>query len=202
MKDSTATTGTLFRSAPAFEGGSGIGSQLFGAADSDLSEPEDDDEVSEPPPSEPELDDDSDLEDAVESESGSENENDSASSSSILEVPASTPSACSPWRSAPAYSPVLYLSTSSEYLPPSSKPKATALAADGLGQEREGKSRKAGKEADKEHTEWNNVMEGYENSLDVDHVFERFANRVGYEGEQCVRWVFAIFQCLRYRSLS
>lgn len=188
-KGSTTTTGTLFGSASALEGRSGIGSQLFGAADTDLSEPEDDDEVSEPPPSEPDIDDDSGLEDAVESES--EDERDSASSSSILEVLASTPSASSPWRSAPAYSPVLYLSTSSEYLPPSSKPKTAVSADDGLGPAKEGKSRKAGKEADKEHTEWNNAMEGYENSLDIDHVFERFVSRVGYEGEQCVRWVFA-----------
>ena len=33
------------------------------------------------------------------------------------------------------------------------------------------------------------AKETYEDSLEVDHVFERFTKRVGYEGEQCVRLV-------------
>ena len=32
------------------------------------------------------------------------------------------------------------------------------------------------------------AMEGYENSMDVDHAFERFSKRVSYEGEQCLRY--------------
>ncbi len=33
------------------------------------------------------------------------------------------------------------------------------------------------------------AKETYEDSLEVDQVFERFMNRVKYEGEQCVRCV-------------
>ena len=41
---------------------------------------------------------------------------------------------------------------------------------------------------------WNAAMEGYENSLDVDQVFERFVRRVSYEGEQCIRCVSNTFR--------
>ena len=45
-----------------------------------------------------------------------------------------------------------------------------------------------GTEDDKDKSGWDTAMEGYENSMDVDHVFERFARRVGREGAQCIRY--------------
>jgi hypothetical protein len=40
--------------------------------------------------------------------------------------------------------------------------------------------------AKKQHVSW--ATETYENSLPMDHVFERFTKRVGYEAKQCVRF--------------
>lgn len=185
---------SLFGATPSFGAAGGIGSQLFGANSNDVSseDEEDDETATEPPPSEPASDNDeeNDGED-VDHESEPESE-----SSSVLQAPASTPSASSAWRSAPAYSPPMYLSTTSEYLPPPPKAKAKIEVEDGLGPEKEGKSKKAGKKEDekatKEGNEWNAAMEGYENSLEVDHVFERFAKRVGYEGEQCIRYTSSL----------
>ena len=45
------------------------------------------------------------------------------------------------------------------------------------------------KEDEKERKAWENAMEGYEDSLEVDKVFEKFARVAGYEGEQCIRSV-------------
>lgn len=84
----------------------------------------------------------------------------------------------SQWKDAPAYPP-LYLSTVSEYLPPQSKPKLPAGISDGLD---DAPAPKSGKDIS-----W--AFEPYENSLEVDYAFERFAKRVSYEGEQCVRYV-------------
>ncbi|KAJ7460580.1 programmed cell death protein 2 [Mycena latifolia] len=83
----------------------------------------------------------------------------------------------SPWKSAPSYPP-LYLSTCSEYLPAQPKVKLPpgVQIVDPLDD-----SGKGGKDVS-----W--ISETYENSLDVDQVFERFTKRVGYEGEQCVRY--------------
>lgn len=83
----------------------------------------------------------------------------------------------SPWTSAPAYPP-LYLSTTSEYIPPPPKLKLPpgVTVEDPL--DDEGKS-----------GGW--APEGYENSMDLDHVFERFAKRVASEGEQCIRYVLS-----------
>lgn len=79
----------------------------------------------------------------------------------------------SEWKTTPAYPP-MYLSTSAEYLPPAPKPRNSPEEA--ILEEADGK----GKEAT-----WG--MESYENSLDLDHVFERFMRRVGHHGEQCIR---------------
>ena len=78
------------------------------------------------------------------------------------------------WSETPAYD-ALYLSTTPEYLPPAKKvklPKEAEVDEDDEG----GKTKGGG---------WG--LEGYENSIDVDHAFERFTKRVGYEGEQCIR---------------
>ncbi|TFY61534.1 hypothetical protein EVJ58_g4453 [Rhodofomes roseus] len=78
------------------------------------------------------------------------------------------------WQETAAYG-ALYLSTTSEYLPPAKKvklPKGVEVNEDD-----EGKGKDGG---------W--ALEGYENSIEVDHAFERFTKRVGYEGEQCIRY--------------
>jgi pre-rRNA-processing protein TSR4 len=76
-----------------------------------------------------------------------------------------------PWKSAPSY-PALYLSTVSEYLPASAKPKLpdTAEVVDPAGKD----------------VSW--ISEAYENSMDTDHAFDRFSKRVEAEPEQCVRY--------------
>ncbi|KAJ7088581.1 programmed cell death protein 2 [Mycena epipterygia] len=86
----------------------------------------------------------------------------------------------SPWRSAPSYPP-LYLSTCSEYLPAQTKIKLPpgVQIVDPIND-----SGKGGKDVS-----W--ISEAYENSLDVDQVFERFTKRVGYEGDQCTSLPYA-----------
>ncbi|KIK65701.1 hypothetical protein GYMLUDRAFT_39202 [Collybiopsis luxurians FD-317 M1] len=84
----------------------------------------------------------------------------------------------SPWKAAPSYIPPLYLSTASEYLPPQPKPKippGTQISDPAADEGGGGKD-----------ISW--AFEPYENSLEVDQVFERFTKRVGYEGEQCIRY--------------
>ncbi len=83
----------------------------------------------------------------------------------------------SPWKTAPAYLP-LYLSTVSEYLPPPPKLKLPAGVAVDMDDDDQGSKGKDG-------SGWS--TEGYENSMDVDHAFERFSKRVSFEGEQCLR---------------
>ncbi|KAJ7224488.1 programmed cell death protein 2 [Mycena pura] len=105
--------------------------------------------------------------------------NDAESDSSddeLLSALAATTLEESPWLSAPSYAPI-YLSTCSEYLPaqPKNKLPPGVQIAD---PDDSGKGDK--------DVSW--ISEAYENSLDVDHVFERFTKRVGYEGEQCVRY--------------
>lgn len=82
----------------------------------------------------------------------------------------------SPWRSAPAYPP-LYLSTVSEYIPPQPKPRLPQGV----------KVEDTAEDDDRKEKDISWAKETYEDSLEVDQVFERFVNRVGYEGEQCVR---------------
>ena len=82
----------------------------------------------------------------------------------------------SPWVSSPIYPP-LYLSTISEYVPP---PLKFILPAGELVEDYDESKGVKG-------ANW--AAETCENSLDVDYVFERFTTRVGYEGDQCVRYV-------------
>jgi len=130
-------------------------------------------------PSPPELpgEKDADHTDTV-NDDPSDTESESISSeNSLLTAMASVTVADSEWKSAPAYPP-LYLSTASEYLPPQSKPHNAPHITDSEG---------GGKDIS-----W--ASEAYEDSLEMDHVFERFTKRVGYEGEQCIRSVTC---CLR-----
>jgi pre-rRNA-processing protein TSR4 len=111
-----------------------------------------------------------------------EEENDSDSGSSdgedLLTAMAAVKIEESPWQNAPTY-PSLYLSTVAEYLSPQSKPRLPKdVIVDDLGDE------------DKKDKDVSWAKETYEDSLEVDQVFERFMKRVGYEGEQCVRLVF------------
>ncbi|KAF7971276.1 hypothetical protein HWV62_21518 [Athelia sp. TMB] len=100
-----------------------------------------------------------------------------ASEESLIIALASTSLEASPWASSPAY-PALYLSTVAEYVPPPPKSKIPpgAKIIDPLD------------EIDEDGKKANWVLEAYENSLEIDHIFERFTKRVGYEAEQCVRY--------------
>ncbi|TCD68407.1 hypothetical protein EIP91_010808 [Steccherinum ochraceum] len=115
----------------------------------------------------PDMDDDE--EDADDDEDSSEDEDD------LVTAMASTTLEDSQWKTAPAYSP-MYMSTVAEYLPPA--PRARVSPEEALLEEAaEGKTKEGG---------WG--MEGYENSMNLDQVFERFTRRVGYQGEQCIRY--------------
>ncbi|KAI5122504.1 hypothetical protein M0805_001412 [Coniferiporia weirii] len=181
MKAGTTASSGLFGSAPTFGANSsmsGLGSQLFGAPPGTEDEGHGHDAAA-PPPPDSESESDSEAEDDVDSESDE----------SILAAPALTPAEASPWRAAPSYTP-LYLSTALEYVPPPPKVKAPIGVDDGeIGS---GKSRKAEERREereeKDRLAWDSAMEGYEDSMEVDKVFERFARRAGYEGEQCIRY--------------
>lgn len=103
-----------------------------------------------------------------------EDENDSdtdSSESSLITALASTALSESTWKSAPSYPP-LYLSTLTEYLPPQGIPKLPkGLKVEGL----------------REDVTW--TKEKYENSLELDQIFERFTKRVAVEAKQCIRFV-------------
>jgi pre-rRNA-processing protein TSR4 len=108
----------------------------------------------------------------------------SSSDESLITAMASTSLETSPWISAPSYPP-LYLSTASEYLPPPPKTKLPAGV-----HIQDPADDDNGKEGGK-NTNW--AFEAYENSLEVDHVFDRFTKRVSHEGEQCVRYGISEF---------
>ncbi|KAI0763746.1 programmed cell death protein 2 [Trametes elegans] len=147
----------------------GLGSQIFGGAAAP--EPE-------PAPTES-----AERRGSSDDESSSEDEDDESGDGEDDALAASlqaTSLSDSPWKTAPAYAP-LYLSTVSEYLPPPPKVRVPAGATVDPDAE-DGKSPKGKDSA----AGWD--LEGYENSLDVDHAFERFSKRVGYEGEQCLRY--------------
>lgn len=89
------------------------------------------------------------------------------------------------WLAYPSYEPV-YLSTISEYLPP--PPKSNIKAEKYL--------------QDESGQEWR--MEGWEKSVNIDSVFEKFTKRVSNEPEQCVRLVvtrliYAMLICCQIR---
>lgn len=119
----------------------------------------------------------------AESDVESEGSTSLSSDESLITAMASTKLDTSPWISASSYPP-LYLSTTSEYLPPPPKLKLPA----GADIQDPADDNDGGK--DGKNTSW--AFEAYENSLEVDHVFDRFTKRVGYEGEQCVRYVFRV----------
>ncbi|KAG9312897.1 programmed cell death protein 2 [Chiua virens] len=109
----------------------------------------------------------------------SDAESDDASSSeeSLITAMASTRVTDSFWAAAPSY-PAIYLSTASEWIPQPPKTKVPANAKIEDPTELEGKGRK--------DSIW--APEAYENSLEIDNVFDRFTKRVGYTGEQCIRY--------------
>jgi pre-rRNA-processing protein TSR4 len=109
---------------------------------------------------------------------GDENESDTESSESLLVTALASTTICdSAWKSAPSYPP-LYLSTLTEYLPPQAVPKLPkGLKIEDLGEE------------DKKDKDITWAKEKYEDSLELDQVFERFTQRVAIEGKQCIRFV-------------
>jgi len=150
----------------------GLGTQLFGSTNEEGGDGgETSDVPDEPPASETE-------------ESDSEEEADPEDEQSEIEVMEAA-EASPEWQTYPSYKPV-YLSTESEYVPP--VPKAKVKAEKYLDEEDvgEGKKEKGG--------EWG--FEGWEKSVDVDGVFEKFTKRVSYEPEQCVRCV----RCLLFNN--
>ena len=171
----SSSSGGLFGAAPAF--GGGLGSRLFSSEESDPPLDEEDEDAPPPP--------DSDTEDEADDQVDAESDIDSLSSSegSVLAAPANVPSSSSPWLAAPFYKPAYYLSTSSEYVPPAPRVKVPAATLDDDREASVGKSKKAEAKAEKE-AKWE---EGYEDSMEVDKVFEKFARIAGYEGEQCIR---------------
>jgi len=138
----------------------GIGTHLFGA---------------QPPPSlatsPPHHDDGHDSHHIDDAEDDS-----SASDDELLTAMGSVSLIESPWTPAPSYPPI-YLSTVPEYPPPQPKQKlpAGARISDPL------------PDGDKHSKDTSWAAEAYENSLELDHVFERFTKRIAYEGQQCVR---------------
>lgn len=171
---SGSTSGGLFGSGPGF-GEDGLGTQLFGSQEGPLLDEDDEDS---PPPPESESEEDEDL-----SGSDSESDSDAASDTSVFAAPSTVPTPSSPWHAAPAYEPAYYLSTSAEYVPPAPRIKVPSGTVDDDREAGVGKSRKAEERAGKE-AKWE---EGYEDSTEVDKVFEKFARVAGYEGEQCIR---------------
>ncbi len=137
----------------------GLGAQVFGEPSSPPAEGIDDKD-------EKAGDEDEDTSDAS---SPPEEEDDE----DIVSALAATTLETSEWKTAPSYG-SLYMSTVAEYLPPAPKPKIPQNV-----QVEENASAKPNEGT------W--ALEGYENSLEVDHIFERFTKRIGYEGEQCIR---------------
>ena len=117
------------------------------------------------------------MQESHEEEGACDGESDTESDTSLLTALASTTISDSTWKSAPSYPP-LYLSTIAEYLPPDSKPKLPK----GLEVEEFG-------EGDKKEKDVSWIKETYEDSLEVDQVFEKFTKRVAVESRQCVRFV-------------
>ncbi|KIJ20783.1 hypothetical protein PAXINDRAFT_65908 [Paxillus involutus ATCC 200175] len=109
--------------------------------------------------------------------SDTDSDDSSASEHSLVTAMASANLRDSIWTATPSY-PTMYLSTVSEYIPQSPKAKIPGNAR--IEDPAEDDS-KTGKEAT-----W--ALEGYENSVEVDNVFDRFTKRVGHTGEQCFRY--------------
>ncbi len=116
----------------------------------------------------------SEQDDESADEDGESDEGSSSSEQSLLTAMTSATLEDSPWRQTLSYPPQ-YLKTFSEYIAPEPKPKIPS----GAQIIDDNDDSKGGKDIG-----WS---EQYENSLDVDHVFERFSNRVKHEPEQCIR---------------
>ncbi|KAI9461456.1 programmed cell death protein 2 [Boletus coccyginus] len=109
--------------------------------------------------------------------SDAESDDSASSEDSLLIAMASTRVEDSFWTAAPSY-PAVYLSTLSEYIPQPSKAKTSASVTVEDPVEAGGKAGKG--------SIW--ALETYENSLEIDNVFDRFTKRVGFTGEQCLRY--------------
>ncbi|KAF5328211.1 hypothetical protein D9619_013464 [Psilocybe cf. subviscida] len=162
---------------PIFGAGFGISAQIFGGTPTTAQEPTSSstENAEDGPKSaskshteEDEYQDDDDDDDASDSEADEDEE--------LLTALAATSTSDSAWTAALS-SPLLYLSTTSEYVPPEPKPKIPkdALVDALLDDNDKGKKGKGGDGIES----W--AKEAYENSMDVDQVFERFMKRVGYE---------------------
>ncbi|TFK74897.1 hypothetical protein BDN72DRAFT_832610 [Pluteus cervinus] len=114
--------------------------------------------------------------DAKQEEADASDSESDTSEGSLVTAMASTSLEDSAWKSAPRY-PALYLSTVSEFLRPQPKLKIPAGV-----QVPDPYSDNPGKG----DVSW--ASEPYENSLEVDKVFERFSKIVSSEGEQCIRY--------------
>jgi pre-rRNA-processing protein TSR4 len=139
----------------------GLGSQIFGAAPV-------------PPPETAEPDTHEEIESNGPGDSTAKD--DDASDDELVIALAATTLDDSSWSDVPAYTP-LYLSTCPEYVPP--PPKAKLPKGIDPNDPDASSNDKGGGFA----------PEGYENSLETDHVFDRFSNRVAHEPEQCIRCV-------------
>lgn len=140
----------------------GLGAQVFG-------------DVSPSPASDPSALGDPKGEEVGETDSGDEDGSDS--DDSLITAMAGTTISESVWKDAPSFPP-LYLSTVSEYLP--AAPKAALPPGVQIMDPSEGEGN-SGKDAS-----W--ISESYENSLEIDQVFDKFSKRVEVEPEQCVRY--------------
>lgn len=110
--------------------------------------------------------------DRTDNESGDDDKSSSASTESLLTAMTAARITDSPWSDAVPHHTAWYLSTAYEYVDPPSKPKASAPSSEGNENVNSG-------------AEWSS--ETYEDSLEVDRVFERFSSKVAFEPEQCVR---------------
>lgn len=110
--------------------------------------------------------------------SDAESDGSSSSEDSLIIAMTSARVVDSFWAAAPSY-PAIYLSTVSEYIPQTSKAKVMASARIEDPVVADGKAKK--------DAIW--ALETCENSLEIDSVFDRFSKRVGFTGEQCIRWV-------------
>ncbi|KAG0709148.1 programmed cell death protein 2 [Suillus ampliporus] len=117
------------------------------------------------------------IEDEPEDTSDTESVTSESSEHSLITAMASTTIDDSPWRAAPSFPP-MYLSTISEYLPP---PPKTKIPQSARIEDPADDDSKGGKDVS-----W--AFEPYENSLEVDSVFDRFTKRVSNTGEQCLRY--------------
>ena len=114
--------------------------------------------------------------DSAPDEESIESDDDSVSTSSVSSVIVALASATlvdSLWQSAPSYPPQ-YLSTANEYLPPANKASDELTA--GIVDDDRG---------NQEGHPW--APEKYENSINTDHLFDKFNQRAAHEPQQCVR---------------